>query len=479
MKNPNRTSLKLLLSTGVCLSALFVASFARAAVTYWDPQGTAAGNPYTGNMSGTWENSSWSASSAGTASPVPWVEGNAAVFGVHTGNGTPAYTITMNANHNIAGAFDGSLTPNACDVTINGTGQWLLANGQGFNEHNSSDGAIAYLRINVPIVDGSYASATTGQIVAQNNGQIFLNGANTYSGGNFGIGIGGTLLGYSGSSWSGIINFNSSQSFGTGSIALMRGFSGSFGALVAEGSSAITLPNVLDFSQSLSNAPYLNIVGNAAGVTFSGATHLGSRSVNLGSGASGNLVTLGGAVDGTGSLTKFGNSTLQLSSVNTYSGTTTVSAGTLKLGIANAIGSTTGLIMNGGTLDPGGFNHSMLSAQLTLSDNSIIDFGSGNSLLKFANSSSAVWAGGKILNLANWTGTGGQTGPDEMEFGIDASGLTPAQLAEIEINGDPTTLGYASLDAQGFLIIPEPSTGLLALVGGLGLAWAARRRKVQ
>ena len=306
---------------GAALLSLLSVGHAGAAVTYWDPQGTTGANPYLGDMSGTWETNKWSTVSGGTASPVAWIEQTAAVFGVHSGKNTPAYTITMNADHQIAGAFDGSLAPNSSDVTITGTGHWQLANAQGFNLNNASDGSLAMLRINVPIVDGSYASATTGQLIAQGNGQLFLNAANTYSGGNFTLGIGGTLLGYASANFTGIVNFNNNSSFGTGAIVAMRGISTSFGALVAQNSS-INIPNTLDFSQAVLNTtttnptPFLNIVGSSVasgGTTFSGPVLLGNKAVNLGSGGTGNLLILSGVVSGTGgSLTKFNASTLAL-----------------------------------------------------------------------------------------------------------------------------------------------------------------------
>ncbi|PWU16966.1 MAG: hypothetical protein C5B50_12250, partial [Verrucomicrobia bacterium] len=332
---------------------------ASAAVTYWDPQGTTGSNPYTGDLSGAWETASWSTSGAGTNNPVTWVENTAACFAIHTGNGTPAFTVTMNGNHNIAGAFDGVLAPNASHVSINGTGQWVLSAAEGFNASTSGDGVQGQLTINVPIVDGSYATglpaAPTGQVVAEGNGQLFFNAGNTYRGGSnapsFPYGNGGTLLGYYGSSWSGTINFNNSQSFGMGSIALMRGYSASFGTLAVEGASAITIPNTVDFSQSLSNAPFLNIVGNTAGVTFSGNWTLGNKAVNLGSGgAANNLVIISGPITGTGSITTFNPGILLFSGTNTYTGPTTIGAGTLALANSNPIGASTVSVSSGATL---------------------------------------------------------------------------------------------------------------------------------
>src|ERR1035441_9834399 len=112
----------------VALGLLFalLANHAGAVITTWDPQGSNTQNYYLGDLSGTWESSKWSTSQTGQATPVAWVENTAALFAVHSGTGTPAFTVTMNANHTVAGVFDGSLTPNPCPVTINGTGTFVL-----------------------------------------------------------------------------------------------------------------------------------------------------------------------------------------------------------------------------------------------------------------------------------------------------------------------------------------------------------------
>src|ERR1035438_6435571 len=203
MKNLTPNSLRLI-PAALCLLFCILANHAGAAVFYWDPQGTTGANPYLGSMTGTWENSSWSSSGTGVATPVAWVEGDAACFAVHSGIGTPAFTVTMNGNHTVAGIFDGPLTPNSANVTINGTGIMTMqpANLNGFALNNASDGSLALVTINVVIAGGS-----TAGICAEESGQLFLNGVNTY--------VGGTYLGYSGSSFSsGIWNFNNSASHG-------------------------------------------------------------------------------------------------------------------------------------------------------------------------------------------------------------------------------------------------------------------------
>ncbi len=459
------------------LSLFLLANFARAGIDYWDPQGTSGPTPFLGSMSGTWENNDWSTSNAGVASPTSWIEGDAAAFAINTGFGTPAFTVTMNANHSIAGVFDGSLSPKASQVTINGTGQWQLAGAGAFSVVNTSDGATAKVVIAVPIVDGSYASATTGQVVAEGNGQLYLNGANTYSGGNFNSVAGGTLLGYASSGvsvpWSGTVNFSNNQSFGTGNIALLNGS----GTLAAE-NAGINIHNNLDFSQATSGAPQLNITGASqasGGTAFSGHVNLAGKAVTLVSGGTGNLVNLSGPISGAGSLTKLGSSVLEISALATYTGTTTVGNGKLLLGVANAIGSSSSVILGGGNLDLGDFSHAMGSTTLGLTSSSSINFSGSANSISFANSSSLNW-GTHVLNLADWSGDG-YTGT-QLRFDSSSGGLNAAQLADIEFDGNASTLGEAGIDANGFITeAPEPSSIVVGLLGGLGLMWTIRRRK--
>src|ERR1035438_3673841 len=88
MKRRTHDSVKLLLVT-FSLLVCFLASHVRAAVTYWDPEGTftptAPSVAYTGQVSshtppvpgtlaGTWENALWSTLGGGSATPVAWIE---------------------------------------------------------------------------------------------------------------------------------------------------------------------------------------------------------------------------------------------------------------------------------------------------------------------------------------------------------------------------------------------------------------------
>jgi fibronectin-binding autotransporter adhesin len=66
--------------------------------------------------------------------------------------------------------------------------------------------------------------------------------------------------------------------------------------------------------------------------------------------------TFSGILSGAGNLTGNGTGTWVLGGANTFTGNVTVDAGTLRAGTASAFGAPRGLIVNGGTLDLGGFD---------------------------------------------------------------------------------------------------------------------------
>lgn len=227
--------------------------------------------------------------------------------------------------------------------------------------------------------------------------------------------------------------------------------------------------------------------------TFSGTISDGSGTVSLEKGGAGNLV---------------------LDGANTYSGTTLVSGGVLSLNDGNSttarlanttqitinntgtlllsqsvitstnrINDTASLILSGGTFDTNGLSEgtSLLAGigALTLQDNSIIDLGSGASIVHFADSSSAIWTGGKTLSIYNWSGipTGG--GTDAIYFGLNSSGLISGQLDQISFYSDngASFIGTGQILSTGEIIaVPEPSASLLVGVG-LFLAFIVFRRK--
>jgi autotransporter-associated beta strand protein len=368
--------LKFLLPS-LCLVSSLLAYKAQAVLDYWDPEGVHSGVYTAGSLAGTWETTKWATVSGGQATTVGWTEGAAACFAVGAGatntgdaTSTTTFTVTANANHTLNGIFDGPLNPFSCIVTINGTGVFTLgtSNLNGFATSGSSDGSVANI-----IISNTIAGPANGGLAIEQTGTLSLFGTNTYTG--------GTYLGYSGDGLGGIANFNNSASFGTSTnpvYLLNCGSATTYGALVVAGNSSVTIPN--PFINYLGTTTGLNIVGNTAGVTFSGSWTLsggkgnagGSTyvtngailgaygTVNLSSGGAGNLVTISGVISGTNTLNKTGTGILALSATNTFSGQVGVQDGTLQL-------TGTGSISNASTLFIG-TNGSARTGTLDVSD---------------------------------------------------------------------------------------------------------------
>jgi autotransporter-associated beta strand protein len=311
MKNPAQNS-KLLRFISFAVSfCLLLVNNAGAAVFYWDNNGLSVPS------SGTWDTTTaeWSSTSALSGSLVVWNTANAACF--TAGTVSPgAITITVNTAIGFAGIFNGSLVPPPCDVTISGSGSLNLNSGaQGFSTFNNAAG---FTRIKIPITGA-------GQVTPENTGQLFLDATNTYTG--------GTLLGFSSSSWTGLVNFNNTNSFGPGTITINNTTTG-IGALVLEPAvtDPITITNkvVVGLNFTVAANPRLNIVANAAGLTFSGPWTLATNGV-IGVAAS-TLVNISGIISGSFAFGKFNPGILEFTATNTYTGNTTVSNGVLQLG---------------------------------------------------------------------------------------------------------------------------------------------------
>ncbi len=169
------------------------------------------------------------------------------------------------------------------------------------------------------------------------------------------------------------------------------------------------------------------IITNVGTITGSGF------GLTLGGTGSGSLASILGT--GTGTLTKTGSGTWTLSGANTYTGTTTISAGTLQLGAADRINNTSNFILNGGIFRTGattGFNETVGTANL--SDNSTIALGTGIHTLTFSSSNGVSWASGKMLTITGWVGgyngTSGTAG--KIFVGSNSGGSTTGQLKQIQ-----------------------------------------------
>jgi hypothetical protein len=116
---------------------------------------------------------------------------------------------------------------------------------------------------------------------------------------------------------------------------------------------------------------------------------------------------------------------------------------------------------------------------LTLNGDATIDLGTGASILRLANSASALWAPA-ALTIAGWSGSVDGLGQDEVFFGTNANGLTALQLSQIRfldpLGFAPGIYGAKLLPTGELVVIPEPSSLTLLLAGAAGLMVRRRRR---
>jgi autotransporter-associated beta strand protein len=229
--------------------------------------------------------------------------------------------------------------------------------------------------------------------------------------------------------------------FSTGTLNLnaANSFSGTFRS--ALGTLRIGDPNALqNGTVDMNPADAGGVSLNNLSATIGALT--GTRNLSLGSGTvsigNNHLSTAyGGVLSGSGSLVKTGNGTLTLSGANSYTGTTSVNAGTLAIGANNVLPGTAISIGNA-TLDAATFTDTV--GTLDVTSTAKINLGSG-AVLAFANSSAINWSGGSLSI------TGSFVPGVSLRFGTTSGGLTSTQLGLISATG----FGSLTLDANGYL----------------------------
>ncbi|HXC02699.1 MAG TPA: autotransporter-associated beta strand repeat-containing protein [Opitutaceae bacterium] len=249
----------------------------------------------------------------------------------------------------------------------------------------------------------------TGAIVKNDSGNDTLSGANTYSGGTT-LNAGtltadhNTVAGVSGA-------------LGTGGLTINGGTLSSDSNNTV--GNAITLQGNAKFN-NVTTSGTLTQTGGSLALTMDGATQSGTvnlsnnntaqtLTVNVDSGSSS---TISGVIQngGTsaGNLTKNGTGTLTLSGTDTYSGTTTINAGTLALGASNVLATTSNLNIAGGTFNLN--KNSDKVNNLTFSNGGTIDFGAGSTSNSFVFNNLTPAPSG-VLTINNYNGSDSSSFP--------------------------------------------------------------------
>jgi fibronectin-binding autotransporter adhesin len=357
------------------------------------------------------------------------------------------------------------------NLTNSGGGELTLTGGVAFG----SPGGATYFSARQGIINLSGLISGTGNSyvgVNGNNAQLVLtNNNNSFRGG---VQISnGTLRASS------IANTNSNSALGqAGTISF--GQSTTDGTLVYTGSTASSNRT---FSITAGRTATINVQESLSNLTLSGV--IGST---------------------TGALTKAGTGTLTLSGGNTYTGATTISAGTLVAGSANAFNLATGQVnVSGGTLDSSVANVNFGGA-INLSSGSVnINSNSAVGTISLATGKNFTASGGTLtFNLGtafdqivsaggsakfdltgstlvlDTTGAGFSYGNTYQLFsGFDASTSVAgtALITGYDTAGFTATLSNGGQLSFAASAVPEPSTyAALAGLGILGFAVYRRRR---
>ena len=269
---------------------------------------------------------------------------------------------------------------NLGSIGLNGGGTLQIglgANAGDFVGNLVNDGTLVFARSDDPTFANEISG--TGTIVKRGDGTLTLTGSNSYSGGTSleagALAIGGpSAIGSAGT-----ISFDGGVLQYTGNTGTAIDYSTRFSGAAGQDYKIDTNGLDVTLGAGLSSvggtlakygAGTLTLTGSN---TYSGLTSIVSGSLQIGDGTTtgsiaGDVAIVNsiaslvfspaaatdtlfpGVISGTGSVVKLGDGALVLAADNTYLGTTTVTAGTLRLGQGGTTGSIRGDILNDGTV---------------------------------------------------------------------------------------------------------------------------------
>jgi autotransporter-associated beta strand protein len=433
--------------------------------------------------------------------------------------GTTTVNVAAGTTLTVSGAISG-----AGGIQKTGTGTLVLSG------NNTYTGATAVnagtLRASHANAFGSTAGATTvadGAMIEISDGTALDAEPMTVQG--TGVSGAGAIRGVGTASASAVISLAADTTVAaTGTTTLSGAISGS-GALTKVGSGMLVVTGTNTYTGATVVSAGTHRVGATGGVPDDGVVSLADAAgVNFdvdanetigsltGGGSSGGDVELGsatltistdtdttfaGIISGSGGLTKAGSGVLTLTRTNTYTGTTRVDDGTLRLGAAGVISDSSPLALAGAdaVFDLNGFNETVGSLSGTAGDVrlgvgtlTVSQTGTGTYDGVMTGAGALVKAGTSALTLAGANSYSGATtvsagtlrAANATALGSTSSGTTVASGATLDLNGvtvvnEAVNIAGTGVSSAGALTgtgtaeLSSPLTlGAAASVGGTG-----------
>lgn len=314
-------------------------------------------------------------------------------------------------------------------------------------------------------VSARLGGATASGISKTTSGRVVLSGDNNFTSTSITLSAGYLKVSHN----------NALGASGTGLLTTV-----SSGA-VLELENSINIPSTKTFTVNGSGINNLGVVRNISGTNNIGANiTLGSTNTRINSdsgsltipsvsgntfnvlfGGAGDITVTGAIGTTTGNLTKDGVGVLTLSGTNTYTGSTTLTLGTILANSTSSIGNgsvTNTLIFNGGTLKASGSITSPVNRAVTLTGNAVIDT-NGNEV-SFAGTVGSV--GGLTKNGA---GTLTLTGVTTLGNGLTIANGTFVSPSSLTITGDFTNSGTFTHNNGTVTLSPNVSNSIANVSG--------------
>jgi fibronectin-binding autotransporter adhesin len=285
---------------------------------------------------------------------------------------------TFNLSGGTNGVFFATNSTVALNVPISGTGTNLWLNGgTGTLTLNPGTGSNTYSGTTEVFAGGTLADGEANSFSA--NSELYVGGSTA---GTVDVNFNETVLALGlSSSGNGTINIASGKT-----LTINGGISDTFPGVIAGSGNLQKLGSSTQILTGTNTYTGTTTVGTGADIQIGDGTTAGSLASSSVSGAgglsfavpTGSTTTYSGTIFGTiGVATNVGTGRTNLSGTNTYTGATTVNAGTLQAGSTSAFGNLSAVTVNGtGTLDLNSFNNTVGTLN-SVSATSSITLGTG------------------------------------------------------------------------------------------------------